>query len=190
MFVLLASLLASPAPMVELKADTVRTVSGISMPLTVDAGGQTLHLNGMALRKKIIVAVYVAGLYLAAPSTKPDEILGADAPRRMVMHFKHDVDKKKMCDAWSEGLENNTANPSADLKGQFGTLCEAMQDIKDGQTMVFTYVPGQGVEVEVNGANRGVIGGKEFADAMLRCWIGPKPGPGEGFKKKLLGLND
>jgi hypothetical protein len=33
---------------------------------------------------------------------------------------------------------------------------------------------------------KGKIGDKAFSDAMLRTWIGPKPGPGEGFKKNLL----
>jgi len=64
-----------------------------------------------------------------------------------------------------------------------------MDDIKDGQAFVFTYVPGKGTNVEVAGAAKGSIEGKEFADAMLRCWIGPKPGPGEGFKRSLLGIS-
>ena len=29
--------------------------------------------------------------------------------------------------------------------------------------------------------------GKAFADAMLRTWIGAKPGPGTGFKRSVLG---
>ena len=29
---------------------------------------------------------------------------------------------------------------------------------------------------------------KEFADALFKSWIGPKPGPGEGFKKNLMGM--
>jgi hypothetical protein len=64
-----------------------------------------------------------------------------------------------------------------------------MVDIKDDQAFVFTYVPEQGTAVEVAGEEKGTIAGKEFADALLRCWIGPKPGPGEGFKKNLLGAS-
>ena len=30
--------------------------------------------------------------------------------------------------------------------------------------------------------------GKTFADALFACWIGPEPGPGEGFKEDLLGI--
>jgi hypothetical protein len=31
------------------------------------------------------------------------------------------------------------------------------------------------------------VGGKEFADALFRTWLGPKAIPGEEFKKHLLG---
>ena len=41
-------------------ADT--TVNGVTLPGSVQAGGQTLVLNGVALRKKAIFKVYVAGL--------------------------------------------------------------------------------------------------------------------------------
>ena len=53
--------------------------------------------------------------------------------------------------------------------------------------MTFTYLPGQGTAVEVNGKAKGTPPGKPTADAILATWIGPKPDPGEDFKKALLG---
>jgi hypothetical protein len=190
MLLIVATLLTMPtAPALAAVAppDTGHTISGVTMPETIDVDGHTLSLNGMALRKKVVFKVYVAALYLASKSGNPEEILGADAPRRMVMHFVRGVEKGKICDAWEEGLEKNTPDASAALKEQFTELCGMMEDIKNGQAFVFTYVPERGTSVEVAGAEKGTIAGKEFADAMLRCWIGPKPGPGEGFKKDLLG---
>jgi hypothetical protein len=168
--------------------DTGRTLSGVTLPETIEVEGQTLELNGMAMRKKVVFKVYVAALYLVSKSSNPEEILQSDAARRMEMHFVRNVDKNKICEAWDEGLENNTPGAAASLKQQFADLCGLMDDIKDDQAFVFTYVPGKGTIVEVAGTEKGTIAGKEFADAMLRCWIGPKPGPGEGFKKSLLGL--
>lgn len=186
MLLLLASLLAAaplPSP-----ADTGRTKNGVTMPETIDIEGKTLHLNGMALRKKFIIKVYVAGLYLSAKSANPQEILDADAPRQMLMHFisGHGT-KSKICGAWNDGLEDNTPGASAELKQQFTDLCGMMVDIKDGESLVITYMPETGTRVEIAGTERGVIAGKAFADALLRCWIGPKPGPGDGFKKDVLG---
>lgn len=163
------------------------TVNGVTFTDTVTVAGQSLVLNGVALRKKAIFKVYEAGLYLPAKSSDADAILAADAPRRMVMQFLRDVGKDKMCEAWNEALENNTPDASAELKTDFTTLCSYMDDIKDKQQFVFTYVPGTGTEVSVAGAVKGTIAGKDFADALFKAWIGPKPGPGEGFKKNLLG---
>ena len=164
------------------------TVSDVTLPGTVDVAGQTLVLNGVAVRKKFVVKVYVAGLYLPAKSTNADSVLAADATRRVVMHFVHDVGKDKLCGAWNDALEDNTPDASAQLKSEFTTLCSWMEDIKDGQQIVFTYVPGTGTEVVVAGTVKGTIAGKDFGDAVFKAWIGPKPGPGQGFKKSLMGM--
>jgi hypothetical protein len=54
-------------------------------------------------------------------------------------------------------------------------------------TLVFTYVPSKGTEVEVRGAVKGVIAGADFARALLGIWIGPSP-PNPGLKTGLLGI--
>lgn len=188
MLLLLSTLLAAPLPALTAApiADSTRTMNGVVLPLSISAGGRTLHLNGAALRKKAIFKVYVAALYVATKSNSADAILADDAPRRMEMHFLRDVDKKKICDAWSEGLKDNTPDASAEVKSQFTELCNLMDDIKDDQAFVFTYIPGEGTTVSVAGNEKGKIGDKAFSDAMLKTWIGPKPGPGDGFKKNLL----
>lgn len=163
------------------------TEAGVTMPDRATAGDQELVLNGMALRKKFFIKVYVGGLYLAERQTSAEKVLAADAPRIMRMEFLYGVGKDQMCDAWNDGLEANTPNASAELKQRFETLCGWMEDIDDGQGAEFTYVPGSGTTVSVKGAEKGMIEGKEFADALLRCWIGPDPDPGEDFKEALLG---
>ena len=179
------TLLALVGALTAAPADT--TYNGVKLPGTVDVAGHSLVLNGVALRKKAVFKVYVAGLYLPAKSSDADAVLAADAPRRMVMQFLRDVGKDKMCEAWDEALANNTPNASAQLKAEFVTLCGYMEDIKDTQQFVFTYVPGTGTEVSVAGVVKGTIAGTDFADALFKAWIGPKPGPGEGFKKNLMG---
>ncbi len=189
--VVAAGLLAAPrapAHQVVLQ-DTSQAVTrdGVTLPQRIEVEGHELRLNGTATRKKFIVKVYVAGLYLPARETDGEKILSADEPRHLVMQFVHNVDKGKMCNAWNEALANNTPDASAELKGQFETLCGYMEDIKKGEQFVFSYLPGQGTRVDVKGVTKGTIEGKAFADALFKAWIGPKPGPGEGFKKQLLG---
>ena len=164
-----------------------RELAGVSMPDSVEIGDQTLVLNGMGLRKKAIIKVYVAGLYLTEAMNDADAILAADSPRRTAMEFRFGVSADKMCDAWKEGLENNTPGASDELRAKFETLCSYQVDMEKGGMMVYTYVPGKGTEVAINDEVKGSIEGKEFADALFACWIGPQP-PGEAFKKGLLGL--
>jgi len=165
-------------------------IAGVTVPATVDAGGQSLVLNGAALRKKAVFKVYVAGLYLPARNADANAILAADGPRELRMEFVRDVGKEKMCEAWDESLENNSPGADAQLQGEFKQLCGFMQDLKKGDVMAFTYLPATGTTVVVAGQHKGTIAGKPFADALFKSWIGPKPGPGEDFKNHLLGVKD
>jgi hypothetical protein len=163
------------------------TLAGVTLPDTADVKGQSLVLNGMGLRSKLFIKVYVGGLYLPQKEKAAAKILGADTPRRMVMHFLYSVNKEQMCEAWNEGLEQNTPKAAADVKKNFMTLCSWMEPIPKGNKIVLTYVPGEGTHVEVNGKPKGTLEGKATADAILNTWIGPDPGPGEDFKKAVLG---
>ena len=159
----------------------------VELPDSITVGDQTLILNGMGLRKKAFIKVYVAGLYVAERMISADAILTADTPRRTVMAFKFGVSADKMCGAWEEGLEKNSPGTSAEVAANFETLCEYMEDLGKGDQMVATYIPGKGTEIEIKGVSKGTIEGKAFADALFACWIGPEP-PSDDFKEGLLGL--
>ncbi|MDQ6800879.1 MAG: chalcone isomerase family protein [Acidobacteriota bacterium] len=163
------------------------TVAGVKLDDSVSVNGQNLVLNGAGIRKKFFIKVYAGALYLTARQSDAAAILAADAPRRMVMHFVYSVGKGKIAEAWEEGLEDNVKNASAEVKANFKTLASWMEDVKDGQRIVLTYVPGTGTMVDVNGHAKGTLTGKPTADAILATWIGPKPGPGNDFKKAVLG---
>jgi hypothetical protein len=176
---LLALLLAIPAG--------AGTLAGVTLPDKAEAHGKSLVLNGMGLRKKFVIKVYVGGLYLGQKEKSAAKVLGSDSPRRMVMSFIYDVSKDQMCDAWQEGLEANTPNASAEVQKNFKTLCSWMDGVGKGQQLALTYVPGEGTHVEVGGKAKGTLPGKPTSDAILSTWIGPDPAPGEDFKKAVLG---
>lgn len=163
------------------------SLEGVTLPDQATVGAKTVALNGMALRSKMMISVYVAGLYVETKSADAAAIMAADAPRRLVMHFLRSVDAGKVNDGWKEGLAANTPNASAEVKAGFDTLMKAMEDVGEGDQLVFTYDPATGTTIEAKGKTKGTVAGKAFADALLACWIGPKPGPGAGFKKALLG---
>jgi len=163
------------------------SLAGVNLEDKVSVNGQNLVLNGLGLRKKFFIKVYVGGLYLTAKSSNPATILATDAPRRMVMSFLYSVSKDQMCEAWEEVLEANTPHASAEVKNAFKTLCSWMEPIPKGNRLVLTYVPGSGTTVEVNGKLKGTLPGKATADAIVSTWIGPKPAMGDDFKNAVLG---
>ena len=163
-------------------------LKGIKMDDQISVDGKTLFLNGMALRKKIIFKVYVAGLYLPEKEKSAEKILGSDTMRVTIMHFMRSVGAGKINGGWYDRLEDNTHGYSKDLKAKFDVLAKYMEKMKNGGRIIFTYTPLKGTLVKVNGSVKGTIEGKDFADALFSCWIGKKPGPGTSFKEDLLGL--
>ena len=163
---------------------TAGELAGVTLPDQVTVGGTTLQLNGMGLRKKLWVKVYVGGLYLEKKTHDAAEAISAPGPKRIVMHFlTNKATKKKMDGAWDEGFEANAPEVPRDqvdrFKGFFG-------DMKKGDVIELDIVPGEGTHVRLNGTEKGVIEGDAFASGILKVFIGPKP-PTEDLKNGLLG---
>jgi hypothetical protein len=60
-------------------------------------------------------------------------------------------------------------------------------DLKEGQQLSITYVPGQGTTVVVDdGTAKTTVEGKDFADALFRVWLGSDPVDAD-LKERLLG---
>src|SRR5438445_8793787 len=73
------------------------TIERVTFPDTVTVGGRTLLLNGMGLRQKLFFNLYVGALYLENKSDDDSAILGADAPKRLVLHFLYrEVSREKL----------------------------------------------------------------------------------------------
>ncbi len=161
-------------------------LAGIHLDDEVMVGEKTLKLNGMGLRKKAIFKIYVAGLYLENVTTNATNAATSTQVKKMVMHFMTNKAKKKKMDAaWSEGFENNSAH-YADLKDRVEVFMGYFGDMKDGDIVEMTLVPGEGTSVVINEASKGTIEGDDFAEALVSVWVGDHP-PSEGFKAGLLG---
>ena len=106
------------------------------------------------------------------------------------MHFTSNLAKKKKMDAaWDEGFEDNTPGSESKLAGELRTFKGYFKDMKEGDRVVLTVVPGTGTEVVLNDQVKGTIEGDDFGTALLRVWLGPEP-PGEDLKMGLLGKAD
>jgi hypothetical protein len=162
------------------------TLAGVTLPDTVQVGATTLVLNGLGLRKKFVVKVYVAGLYLEKKSSDADAIIKADEPKRIVMHFLHGASKNQMADAFDESFNNNAPDAKKTLRAEIDRLLGALEPVKEGDQMVFTYVPGTGTTLAINGKDKLTIAAPAFGPVLFSVWLGPKP-PNADLKKGILG---
>ena len=82
-------------------------VEGVSLAqeIVLDETGETLVLNGAGVRKKFVVKVYVAALYLEEKSGDPEGVIGQQGRKRILLHILHKkVGAKKLRNAWREGF--------------------------------------------------------------------------------------
>lgn len=162
------------------------SLAGVTIDEEVMVGSETLKLNGMGVRQKLWVKVYVGGLYLEQPTTNAKNAASSKQTKKMVMHFlTNKAKKKKMDSAWLEGFEGNWGHYE-EIEARVQTFIGYFGDMKEGDVVEMTLVPGQGTTVVVNGAAKGTIEGDDFAEALVNVWVGATP-PTEDFKKGVLG---
>jgi hypothetical protein len=162
------------------------TLAGVTLPDTQQVAGKTLVLNGMGIRTKYMVKVYVGGLYLEQKSSDAAAIIKADAPKQIVMKFLHGASKSQMTDAFDDGFKDNAPDALKTMKPEIDQLLGGLDAVKTGDTMVFTYVPGTGSTMSINGQNKVTIADPAFAPVLFSVWLGPKP-PNADLKKGMLG---
>lgn len=162
------------------------SLAGVSLPDSQQVAGKNLVLNGLGLRTKMMVKVYVAGLYLEQKSSDPSAIMKSDTPKKIVMHFTHGASKSQMADAFNEGFSDNSPDAMKTMKSDIARLNGALDNINSGDEMVFTYVPGTGTTLAINGKDKVTIAGQPFEEALLSVWLGPKP-PTADLKTGMLG---
>lgn len=163
-------------------------LADVTMPDTITIAGTQLTLNGMGLREATFlkIDVYVAGLYLEHVSSNPGAIIASEQPKQLVLRFVRDVDRDDIVEAWNTGFAGNATVPIARLRPMIGRLNGWMPKFANGDTLVFRYLPGVGVTVEINGVRKGVITDADFARSLFAIWLGPKP-PTADLKRGLLG---
>jgi hypothetical protein len=162
------------------------SLAGVTLPDTAQVGGKTLVLNGLGIRTKYMVKVYVGGLYLEQKSSDAGAIIKADAPKQIVMKFLHGASKSQMTDAFDESFKDNTPDAEKTMKADIDRLLGALEPVKQGDEMVFTYIPGTGTTLAINGKDKLTIAGPAFGQVLFSVWLGPKP-PNPDLKKGMLG---
>lgn len=163
-------------------------IKGVNLPAKVTVGDVDLTLNGAGIRKKFIVSVYVAGLYLPKRTSEARTAIEADVTKqiRMVFVYKK-VGREQLVEAWNEGFFNNSQERLDALRERIDRFNSWFAvDMHKGDEIVFTYQPGNGTTVSINGTEQGTIPGADFMTALWSVWLGDNPAD-QRLKEAMLG---
>jgi hypothetical protein len=166
-------------------------VSGVKFDETTTVAGKELVLNGAGLRKKFIMKVYAAGLYLPEKKNTVQDVLKLEGPRQMTLVMMRDISSEDLGEAFITGLNNNIDNAEkAKYAGQiskFGEMFGAIASLKKGDVLHLNWIPASGIQTELNGKKIGEVASDlGFYNAVLRIWLGDKPAD-SSLKPALLG---
>jgi hypothetical protein len=162
-----------------------RDQAGATMPEVVRADGRTLALNGMGVGTKILVHVYVIGLYLERKTTDARTAITTDEAKRISIIMLRDVTREQFVKAVEKGMIRNSGPAMPALRTRLDLLEHALPALKKGNILDFTYRPGIGTVMRGQGREL-TIPGKDFADALLSVWLGPNAASGT-LRHDLLG---
>ena len=166
-------------------------VEGVKLEPQAQVGSTSLLLNGAGVRTKVIIKVYVAGLYVPQKVSDPAKLLAQSGARRITLSMLRNVDADTFFDALNDGLKSNhTPEQFTAMAPQVAALSanlKSLGEAKKGDVILLDYLPEAGTRVSVNGQVQGApIPGEDFYKAILRIWIGEKP-VDSSLKKGLLG---
>lgn len=162
------------------------TLAGVTLADTATVGGQPVVLNGMGLREKYFLDIYVGGLYVPTKTASAAAILAADSPRRMVMHFLYrKLSRQQMLDSFLEdfGKQPGVASQQANIDK---LLAVVPAEVLSGEEIVFDYAPGVGTTMSHKGKALVTVPSADFMKMIFGIWLGPTP-PTAALKEGLLG---
>ena len=161
---------------------------GVNFADQVEVGGINLTLNGLGVQKATFlkVDVYVAALYVAAPSRDPNPLINSDVPQELILHFLRNVDAGDVRKEWTRDFQHVAPDRPTSLMQRVATLNTWLSDVKRDERLTFIRQPGEGIQVIVNGVVKGTIPGEDFSRDFMSIWVGAAP-PSPELRRGLLG---
>ncbi len=142
-------------------------------------------LLGSALKKFLTFRVVTVDLYIADEYKREDVL--SDIPKRIEVNYHVNIAKHELDRATIKGIKQNfNQEQLAALMPRINQINSYYPDIKSGDQIAVTYLPGLGSQVQFNGQIKGIVSGGDFAKAFFSIWIGENP-VDKNAKLKLLG---
>lgn len=154
-------------------------VSGVKLEDTATVAGAPLVLNGAGLRTKLMLKIYVVGLYLSTKTTSADAVIGSKQPRLARLVMKRDLGASTVWDAFDEGIQaNSSAAELAAIQSelvQIEKLFNDLGEVKEGDVIDIELLADGATTVKYQGQAKGTIPSADLQRALLKIWLGKSP---------------
>lgn len=163
--------------------------NGVSFDDAIKVGSTECVLNGIGVKKKVLVDVYYGALYLPEKTQNEKYVIEANIPKAVVLTVAYKkIGPEKWQEGWRKGFERSVHSASGNLKARIEKFISLFNEpIIRGEKIEFIYLPGRGTEVIIKGRSRGVIAGDDFMRALWSIGFGGKP-ESEELKRGMLGI--
>lgn len=149
-------------------------LNGERFEKTVALTDTRLALYDLALMRRWIFDVYVAGLYLE-PGTPGERVL-ADVPKRLEIAYLRGFSAEQLRQAGTEILRRNVDAETFERLGpKIDAINALYRDVEAGDRYALDYEPGLGTSLRLNDELLGRIEGVEFGRAVFSIWLGDEP---------------
>ncbi len=85
------------------------------------------------------------------------------------------LDTEKIGGSIEDGFKQNSGSEMGALQARLDTLRGMLPSVKEGDLVTIGWIPARGTVVWFNGTEKGVIPGRDFADALFKVWFGDDP---------------
>lgn len=165
-------------------------VGGVVLNDTVHLGRSNLVLNGAGVRSKFIFELYVAALYLGSKKYSATDVLADPGEKRIYLQILSKINAQDLIYTLNKAIDKNSSDAELAAitpeRREFDNVFQKLGYVNKGDYIQMDYLPETGTLVTVNGALRATIKGAAFYNALLKIWLGEKPGD-ETLKLQLLG---
>lgn len=166
-----------------------KNFAGVNIPEDMNYAGKKLQLNGVGLRSKLFMNLYIGALYLESKSQDAKRVVDTDEAMAIRLVITSSlISPDKMKQATLEGFGKSTDNNIIPIKPQIDELLASFdKGVSSGDVYELINIPGSGVHVIRNGVRTTVIRSLPFKQALFGIWLSKKPVQ-ESLKRRMLGL--
>lgn len=173
---------------------TQLNVEGVNIPESVSLDTLNLKLNGVGVRNKFHLKVYVAALYLPNKNNNPKDVINKNEPQAIALHMTSILmTSSNMSKYISEGFYRSTNGKVAPIQKQIDLALSIFnsEPVSKFDKFEMFYIPEEnGVKAYKNGKFLAFIpGGVEFKKAMFGIWLSDDPVDAD-LKDGILGLKN